>query len=108
MVAIRAAQVGDMFQKKINKLFSSMPNVFSIADDILIAGFDEQGKDHNETLNEVLQIYRQENLKCNKEKCLFRCTNIPFLGKVISWQGVTPNPRKGQTVTEMLPPKSRK
>ena len=37
---------GDMFQKNIDELFSSMPNLFGIADDILPAGFDEQGKDH--------------------------------------------------------------
>ena len=30
-----------MFQKKTEALFSSMPNIFGIADDILIAGFDE-------------------------------------------------------------------
>ena len=30
-----------MFQKKIVELFNSMLNVFGIADDILIAGFDE-------------------------------------------------------------------
>ena len=40
---------GDMFQKKIDELFNGMPNVFGIADDILIAGFDELGKDHNTT-----------------------------------------------------------
>ena len=34
-----------MFQKKIDEIFSSMSNVSSIADDILIAGFDEQGKE---------------------------------------------------------------
>ena len=33
-----------------------MPNVFSIADDILIAGFDGQGKDHDETLEKVLWV----------------------------------------------------
>ena len=27
-----------------------MPKVFSIADGILVAGFDEQSKDHDETL----------------------------------------------------------
>ena len=32
-----------MFQKKIDGLFSCMPHDFSIADDNLIAGFDEQG-----------------------------------------------------------------
>ena len=32
---------GDMFQKKVDALYSGMPNVFGIADEILIAGFDE-------------------------------------------------------------------
>ena len=30
--------MGDMFQKNIDELLSGMSNVFSIADDILIAG----------------------------------------------------------------------
>ena len=30
-----------MFQKKTDKLFGVMPNVLSLADDILVAGFDE-------------------------------------------------------------------
>ena len=55
-----------------------MSNVFGIADDILTSGFDEQGKDHNETLEKVLWVCRQVNLKFNKNKCLFRCTSIPF------------------------------
>ena len=77
------APVSDMFQKKIVKLFSSMPNEFSIADDILIAGFDKQEKDHNATLDKVLTICRQANMKLNKDKCLFRCTSIPISGKII-------------------------
>ena len=43
--------VSDILHKKIYELFGGMPNVFSIADDILIAGFDEQGKDHDATLD---------------------------------------------------------
>ena len=34
----------DMFQKKIDRLFSGMSNIFGTTDDILIAGFDEQGR----------------------------------------------------------------
>ena len=41
-----------MFQRKIDELFIGIPNVFGIADDILIVGFDEQGKDHDETLRQ--------------------------------------------------------
>ena len=62
--------VGDMFQKEIEKLICGMPNVFRTADDTLIAGFDEQGRDHNSILHKVLRIYRQANWKLNKDKCL--------------------------------------
>ena len=36
-----------MFQRKINKLFNDVFNVFGIADDILIAGFDKYGMVHD-------------------------------------------------------------
>ena len=39
-----------------------MPNVFSIADDILIAGVNEQGKDHDATLDKLLRVCRQAGL----------------------------------------------
>ena len=40
---------GDMFQMKLDVLFSGNLNVYGIADDILIVGFDEQGKDYDAT-----------------------------------------------------------
>ena len=48
------APVGDMFQKKIDELFSGMPKVLSIVDDILIVGFDELGSDHNVSFDKML------------------------------------------------------
>ena len=71
-----------MFHKKMDKHFSSVPIIFSIADDFPIAGYDKQGKDNDETHDKICRIARQPNLKLNKEKCLFRCTSIPFFGKV--------------------------
>ena len=61
------APAGDMFQKKIDKLCGSMPNISSIADDILIVGFNEQCIDHDATLDKVLGGCRQENLKLNND-----------------------------------------
>ena len=43
-----AAPTGDMFQ--IDEIFKNLPNVFGIADDILIVGYDIAGKDHDEML----------------------------------------------------------
>ena len=61
----------DMFQRKIDKLFNGMPNIFSIADGILIVGFDELDRDYDATLDKVLRIWRQTNLMLNSDKCLF-------------------------------------
>ena len=43
-----AALAGDMFQRKVDEIFKDMPNVFGIADDILVAGYEADGKDHDE------------------------------------------------------------
>ena len=37
-----------MFQWKIDKIFKDFPNIFGIADDILVVGHDS--KDHDNTL----------------------------------------------------------
>ena len=39
-----------MFQWKIDEIFKDLPNVFGIADDILVVGYDSDGKDHDDTL----------------------------------------------------------
>ena len=75
-----AAPAGDMFQWKKDKIFKDLPNVFGIADDILVYGYDSDGNDHD-TLQKVLQIYRQVYLNLNKDKCHLRWTLPPFLVK---------------------------
>ena len=59
-------------------------------------------------LEKVLQVYRQVNLKLNKEDCLFRYTIISIFNKIISQQGVSPDPRKVQTLRDISPPKTKK
>ena len=51
-----------MFGKKIDEVFSGMSNVFSIANDILTAGFEEQGRDHVAMLYKVLRLCREANV----------------------------------------------
>ena len=57
------ASAGDIFLRKIDELFQGLPNVFGTADNILIAGFDDMGRDHDVIFNKVLRICRQVNLK---------------------------------------------
>ena len=58
--------------------------MFGTADNILIVGYDDLGRDHDATHDEVLRICRQANLKPNKDKCLFRCISISFFSEVSS------------------------
>ena len=39
-----------MCQRKIGEIFKDLPSVFGIADDILVVGYDVDGKDHDDTL----------------------------------------------------------
>ena len=44
-----------MFQCKIDEIFNAMPNVFGIADDILVIGYKKDGADHEEVVYSVLK-----------------------------------------------------
>ena len=96
-----AVPTRNMFQVKIDELFSSISNEFRISDDILIASFSECGKNHNKTSQKVLQVCRQVNLKLNKDKCIFRCTRIPLFCEILSKLGVNLKPRTVQALTDV-------
>ena len=48
-------QVSNMFQLEIDEIFNDMLNVFGIADDILVVGYKNDGRNHDETVQKVLQ-----------------------------------------------------
>ena len=50
-----AVLAGDMFQPKIDEIFNDMPNVFGIADDFLVIGYDKDGPDHDKAVHNVLR-----------------------------------------------------
>ena len=77
-----------MFLCKINEIFNDMPNVFGIVDDIFIIGYDKDRADHDEAVYSVLRQCQEVNLKLNKDNCHFKCTSIPFFGKVLSREGI--------------------
>ena len=53
-LTFQAAPAGDMFQHKIDEIFSDMPNGFCIMDDILVIGYDENGTDHDAAVLKVI------------------------------------------------------
>ena len=82
--------------------------MFGIADEILVMKYDSSCRDHDNTLQRVLQKCRKENLKLNKDKCPVWFTSVPFFGEIISRQGMRPDMRKLKALTDLPPPKSKK
>lgn len=75
-------------------------------DDILI--FSKTLEEHRETVREVLQILRENNLYLKAEKCDFEKTKIEYLGMII-WKGhVQMDPVKVQGVANWPQPKCKK
>ena len=101
------APAGNMFQRKINKSFNDIPNVFGIADVILVIGYNKDGADHDKAVYNVLSQCWDVNIKLNKDKCHLRCTSIPFFGEVVSRQGVQPHPQKVKALAKMPAPKTK-
>ena len=67
----------------------------------LVIGYNENGVDHDVAIHKVLRLCKEVSLKLNKDKCHFRCTSIPFFGKVILRDGVQPDPQKFKALMEM-------
>ena len=78
-----------------------MPNVVGMTDDILVVGYKDNSRDHDDTVQRVLQQCREVNLKLNKDKCHFRCTSIPFFREVISRNGVQAGSQKIKALMDM-------
>ena len=102
------APAGDMFQQNIDEAFNDMPNAFGIPNNILVVGYEDDARDHNEMVQRVLQRCREVILKLNKDKCCFRYTSVPFFGEVISRNGVEPDPHKIKALMVMPPPNNEK
>ena len=101
--AIWGRPSSDMFQRKIDDQFKELPNIFGIADDILISDYYNDGKEQDNTLRRVLPICQKENLKFNKDKCHFRCSSVPFFDETIPRHDMRPNLRKLKALTNVSP-----
>ena len=78
----------------------------AIVDNLLIWGKDDEG--HDARLKKVLNRACQVNLKFDAKKCRIRQEEVPYVGHVLSKDGLKPDPEKIHAVQEMHPPKNPK
>ena len=96
------------FQRRLNHALVGLKGVRTIHDDILVFGEgsteDEALVDHDRNLRLLMQRCRERNVKLNKAKVKLRCGEVPFLGHLITKDGLKADPAKVRAVLEMPTP----
>ena len=89
----------DIFQRKLDAIFLSVPGVTGIADDMIIYGKTNQ--EHDENLLNFLEVCRRNNLTLNPDKMQFRLPKVSFFGHTWSDKGLSADPKKIKAVKRM-------
>ena len=98
--------VQDVFQRKLDAIFLSVPGVTGIADDTIIYGRNDQ--EHDQHLVNFLEVCRKNTLTLNPCKMQFRLPQVSFFGHQWSARGLSPDPKKIAAVKRMELPQDMK
>ena len=95
----------EYFQKTMEKILQGLKGVVCLMDDVLVYG--ETVSEHWLRLRKVLERIKRAGMTLKKEKCEFGCSEIKFLGHIVSSVGVRPDPDKIQAILDILPPSNK-
>ena len=92
----------DVFQLWMDAILEQCPGVKGIHDDMVIFGVDQE--DHDANLINLLNVCQKEGLVLNSKKLELQREQVTFFGAEYSTQGMHPDPKKVQEITEMTAP----
>ena len=101
----RIKSAPEVFQNHMPELLVDVEGVKVIIDDLLLWGKDDE--EHDARLKQVLTRARVVNFKFNAKKCKIK-QDVPYVGHVLSKDGLKPDPEKIRAVKEMKPPENAK
>lgn len=91
----------EVFQRCMEQLFEAQPCAI-IVDHILVWGSTREK--HDLRLRQVMDRIRAVNRMLNPDKCYFRLSEVPYVGHLLTDQGIKPDPTKTDAVCFMLTP----
>ena len=99
------------YQRRQQEILEGLKGVEVIADDILVIGSgttdSDTVKDHDRNLKALLQRARESNLKLNKKKLKLRLHEVPYMGHLLTADGLKPDEEKIKAVKDMPKPASK-
>ncbi|GJU77619.1 reverse transcriptase domain-containing protein [Tanacetum coccineum] len=98
----------ETYQRLVDKVFSHQigRNLEAYMDDMVIKSTSE--KEMLKDIQETFERFQSINMKLNPKKCSFGVKEGPFLGHLITKQGIKANPSKVKVVTNLDQPRTLK
>ena len=100
------SSASEVLQKRMQLTFGDIKGEYVIADDIIIAGDDEQ--DHDAIMRAVFQRARERNVKFNSSKVQLKVNEVLYMGHVVSEAGLSPDPSKVRAIVDMPLPEDKR
>ena len=99
------------FQRRIHDVLCDIEGVVNIADDIIVVGRGSSTAaakvDHDRTVLELLNCLSHHNLKLNPDKVKFSTCTAPFMGHVLTPEGLKPSTEIVKAVLNMPQPQDK-
>ena len=94
----------DIFQERLDRVLTLVPNTIRIADDIVIYG--ETKTEHDTRFITLCETARANGLKLNAKKLQFKSNNCKFFGHKLTPDGLKAHKSKIEALVKMSPPKT--
>ena len=98
----------EVWQGKMREHIEGLKGVEVIADDFVIVGYGntlaEWQSDHDQNVRVFLDRCRERNLKLNKKKARLRQQEVPFIGHILTPEGLKADPHKVEAIVQRPDP----
>lgn len=99
---------GATFQRLMDRFRRGLKDIVVIIylDDIIVISTSLE--EHIKDLQQVFDRLRKFKLRAKREKCNFACSQVKFLGHIITPEGIRPNEEKVTAILNLPPPRNVK
>ena len=97
---------GQCFQRNIHAKLASLPFVYCLMDDLIVASKSEE--EHFMQMEKLLHTLNENNIVINMDKCVIAKPKVEFLGHIVSNKGITVPDYRIKAISEYPTPKSKK
>ena len=105
---LKESKLSEIFQRKLDEALGGLEGVFSVVDDVVVAGcgqtMEEAQIDNQQELTKTLKRCSEKNIVLNEDKQQTGLTEITFHGHRITKDGVKADEAKVQAIRDMPAP----